>query len=152
MKITVLSPHQLFPLLISTWQILNSRRIILNKSFLNSILIKLMVMIWSVFTCWKWIEPFFKIFEHVEYSGWRKKGNIVPIFKKRDKQNIKNYRPVSLLPICGKIFECIICDNMLKYFLDSNLISPKQSGSRPGDSCINQLLSLKIFLLLLIMA
>ena len=30
---------------------------------------------------------------------------------------------------------------MLKYFLDNNLITPKQSGFRP-DSCINQLLSI----------
>ena len=37
-------------------------------------------------------------------SEW-KKGNIVPCYKKGVKQNIKNYRPVSLLPICGKIFE-----------------------------------------------
>ena len=31
---------------------------------------------------------------------------------------------------------------MLKHFLDNNLITPKQSGFRPGDSCINQLLSI----------
>ena len=31
---------------------------------------------------------------------------------------------------------------MLKYFLDNNLITPKQSGFRPADSCINQLLSI----------
>ena len=37
-------------------------------------------------------------------SEW-KKGNIVPIHKKGDKQTLKNYRPVSLLPICGKILE-----------------------------------------------
>ena len=90
------------------------------------------------------IEPLFKIFKNCLKCGifpddW-KKGNIVPIFKKGDKQNIKNYRPVSLLPICSKIFERIIYDNMLKYFLDNNLITPKQSGFRPGDSCINQLL------------
>ena len=35
-------------------------------------------------------------------SEW-KNGNIVSIRKKNDKQNINNYRPVSLLPICGKI-------------------------------------------------
>ena len=92
------------------------------------------------------IEPLFKIFKNCLKCGifpddW-KKGNIVPIFKKGDKQNIKNYRPVSLLPICSKIFERIIYDNMLKYFLDNNLITPKQSGFRPGDSCINQLLSI----------
>ena len=92
------------------------------------------------------IEPLFKIFKNCSKCGifaddW-KKGNIVPIFKKGDKQNIKNYRPVSLLPICSKIFERIIYDNLLKYFLEYNLISPKRSGFRPGDSCINQLHSI----------
>ena len=71
-----------------------------------------------------------------------KKGNIIPIFKKRDKQNIKNYGPVSLLPICSKIFERMIYDDMLKYFLDNNLITPKQFVFRPGNSYINQLLSI----------
>ena len=30
---------------------------------------------------------------------------IVPIRKKGDKQLVKNYRPVSWPPICGKVFE-----------------------------------------------
>ena len=34
-----------------------------------------------------------------------KKFNIIPVNKKGDKQTINNYRPVSLLPIFGKIFE-----------------------------------------------
>ena len=51
LKTTVFSPHQLFPLPISTWQTSNSRRMILKESSVNSILIKLMVMIWSVFSC-----------------------------------------------------------------------------------------------------
>ena len=71
-------------------------------------------------------------------SEW-KKGNIVPVHKKSDKQNIKNYRPVSLLPICGKIFERLIFNEMFKFFTSNNLISPNQSGFKPGDSCINQL-------------
>ena len=49
----VFSPHQLFPLKISTWQTLNSWRMILKDSSVNSILIKLMVMTLSVFACWK---------------------------------------------------------------------------------------------------
>ena len=71
-----------------------------------------------------------------------KKANIVPIHKKGDKQPVKNYRPVSLLPICGKIFERLLYNEMLDFFLENDLISPKQSGFRPGDSCINQLLSI----------
>ena len=34
-----------------------------------------------------------------------KKSNACPIHKKIDKQFINNYRPVSVLPVCGEIFE-----------------------------------------------
>ena len=34
-----------------------------------------------------------------------KKANIIPVHKKDDKPIIKNSRPVSLLPICSKIFD-----------------------------------------------
>ena len=74
-------------------------------------------------------------------SEW-KKGNIVPIHKKDDKQNVKNYRPVSLLPICGKIFERLIYNVMYDFLTENDLLSPNQSGFRSGDSCINQLLSI----------
>ena len=71
-----------------------------------------------------------------------KKANLVPFYKKGDKQCLRNYRPVSLLPICGKIFEKLIFNEMFKFFNGNNLISPKQSGFQPGDSCINQLISI----------
>ena len=41
-----------------------------------------------------------------------KKANIVPIHKKGD----KNYRPVSLLPNCGKILERLLYNEMLNCF------------------------------------
>ena len=31
-----------------------------------------------------------------------KKANIIPVHKKESRQIKKNYRPISLLPICGK--------------------------------------------------
>ena len=74
------------------------------------------------------------------FSMWLKKTNIVPIHKKGDKQTLKNYRPVSLLPICGKTFERLLFNEMFRFFLDNKLISTNQSGFKPGDSCMNQLL------------
>ena len=62
--------------------------------------------------------------------------------KKGDKKTDKNYRPDSLLPFCGKAFERLLYNKMLNFFKKNDLISPKQSGFRPGDSCINQLLSI----------
>ena len=38
-----------------------------------------------------------------------KKGNIIPVHKKNSKQIVDNYRPVSLLPICSKIFDFCQC-------------------------------------------
>ena len=52
-----------------------------------------------------------------------KKANIVPVHKKHDKQLIKNYRPVSLLPICSKIFEKVIFNSLFKYLDDNNLLN-----------------------------
>ena len=58
------------------------------------------------------------------------------------KQLIKNYRPISLLPICGKSIEKIIFNNLYKHLTTHHLISKKQSGFRPGDSTTNQLIYL----------
>ena len=71
-----------------------------------------------------------------------KLANVTPIFKKEDKQLVKNYRPISLLPICGKILEKLIFDSLYLYLSSNNLITANQSGFRPGDSCPNQLLFL----------
>ena len=56
-------------------------------------------------------------------SEW-KKGNIVPCYKKGDKQNLKNYRPISLLSICGKIIERLIFNETFSFFLANNLLEP----------------------------
>ena len=71
-----------------------------------------------------------------------KKGNIIPAHKKEDKTLINNYRPISLLPIFGKIFERVIYNSLFNYFLSNKLFTPSQSGFLPGDSCIAQLLSI----------
>ena len=76
------------------------------------------------------------------YPGIWKSANVTPIFKKGDKQLITNYRPISLLPICGKILEKIIFNNLYSYLYANNLITKNQSGFRPGDSTTNQLLYL----------
>ena len=76
------------------------------------------------------------------YPDLWKIANVTPIFKKGDKQLIKNYRPISLLPICGKILEKIIFNHLYSYLTANRLITKNQSGFRPGDSTTNQLLYL----------
>ena len=71
-----------------------------------------------------------------------KKANIVPFFKKGDKQIQRNYWPVLLLPIFGKVLERIILKEMFLFFIKNKLIAANQSGIKPGDSCINQLIAI----------
>ena len=54
-------------------------------------------------------------FQSRSFPNKRKKSNVAPIHKKGDKQLLQNYRPVSLLPICSKIFERIIFNPIFKY-------------------------------------
>ena len=74
-------------------------------------------------------------------DSW-KLANVQPIHKKNDRQIKTNYRPISLLPLCGKILEKIIFDQVYAFLDQNRLISTLQSGFRPGDSCIYQLISI----------
>ena len=76
------------------------------------------------------------------YPDIWKFANVTPIFKKGDKQLIQNYRPISLLSLCGQIFEKIIFNNLYKHLTTHHLITKNQSGFRPGDSTTNQLIDL----------
>ena len=76
------------------------------------------------------------------YPDLWKLANVSPIFKKGNKQLVNNYLPISLLPICGKLFEKIVFNDMYSYSQLDNLITKNQSGFRPGDSTTNQLLFL----------
>ena len=74
-------------------------------------------------------------------NDW-KSGNITPIYKKGKKCEVKNYRPVSITSIVGKILESIVRDSIIRHFHDNNLFSNKQYGFIKGRSTVSQLLTL----------
>ena len=47
-----------------------------------------------------------------------------------------------MLPIFGKIFEKLIFDSIYCHLGENGILTAKHSGFRPGDSTINQLLSI----------
>ena len=70
------------------------------------------------------------------------KAHVLLFHKKGDKQCLKNYRPISLLPICRKICERLIYNELFAFFTDNSVTSPNRSGFRAGDSCVNQLIAI----------
>jgi hypothetical protein len=60
---------------------------------------------------------------------------------KGEKNCLSNYRPISLLSI-GKIMERCIFKYVHNFLLKNILITKFQLGFRPGDSTVNQLISI----------
>jgi len=69
-----------------------------------------------------------------------KEQYIAPIFKKGEKTNPANYRPVSLTSHLIKIYERVVRKQMVTFLEDGNLLSTSQHGFRKGRSCLTQLL------------
>ena len=61
-------------------------------------------------------------------------GKISPIHKKGDVQLLDNYRPISVLPIFGKIFEKILYNRLYSFFTSKSVIYKKQFGFRKKHS------------------
>jgi hypothetical protein len=59
---------------------------------------------------------------------------VKPIYKKGNKQDISNYRPVSLLTSFSKVFERLICNRLYAHFDMSNILAQKQFGFRTQHS------------------
>ena len=61
-------------------------------------------------------------------------GKITPIYKKDDAELLENYRPISTLPIFGKIFEKIIYKRLYDFCISQNILHDKQFGFRKNHS------------------
>ena len=64
------------------------------------------------------------------FPQYLKIARIVPIHKDGDTSNIKNYRPISILPFISKIFEKLMLVRLDKYFEVNNVLNDKQFGFR----------------------
>ena len=71
-------------------------------------------------------------------SSW-KEAHVTAVFKKDDASLSTNYRPISLLNVLGKVFEKLLYKHIFNYLVETNFLSPFQSGFLPGDSTVNQL-------------
>ena len=69
-----------------------------------------------------------------------KLARVTPIFKKGARQNDNNYRPISIIPAVGKIFERIIHNQLYEYLNVNDLLANCQSGFRSIHSTLTSLL------------
>lgn len=73
-----------------------------------------------------------------------KSSKVIPVFKKGNANEISNYRPISIVPTFGKVFELLVYNRLLDFFDSFSIVSPTQFGFLKGRStshAINSLLS-----------
>ena len=75
-----------------------------------------------------------KLMSAGNFPGILKIGKISPIFKKGNEEFLQNYRPVSTLPIFGKIFEKIIYSRLYSFLSSQGILCENQFGFRRGHS------------------
>jgi hypothetical protein len=59
-----------------------------------------------------------------------KYASIRPIFKKGKREDINNYRPISILTSFSKIFEKVMKTRLLNHLNSHNILAPEQYGFR----------------------
>ena len=69
-----------------------------------------------------------------------KLARVTPIFKKGARQDVNNYRPISIIPVVAKIFERTLYNQLYEYLNVNDLLANCQSGFRSIHSTLTSLL------------
>ena len=84
------------------------------------------------------IKPFVHIFNVSFQSGifpdQMKRAKIKPLFKNGDKQNMQNYRPISVLSVFSKILEKLMYNRLLSFLKQHHILTETQHGFRENKS------------------
>ena len=92
------------------------------------------------------VDPLVHIFNLSLTSGvvpdCMKISKVIPVYKKGERDNICNFRPISLLPALSKILERIIYTRLLNFLNKNSIISHFQFGFRQKHSTSHALLTL----------
>ena len=69
-----------------------------------------------------------------EFPDELKSAKITPIYKKGNDELFENYRPVSTLPIFGKLFEKVMYERLYNFLISKKVLNTEQFGFRKGHS------------------
>lgn len=90
----------------------------------------------------KYKEDFAEPIAHIINQSFRecvfpsscKTAIVTPIFKSGNRKDIKNYRPISILPAVSKVIEKIVAEQLIEHLDNGNMLHPMQFRFRPKHS------------------
>ena len=83
----------------------------------------------------------YSISKSVFPNKW-KEAKVTPLYKNGPKEEVNNYRPISILPILSKVLEKHVHDSLSDFLLEYNLLHKTQSGFRTQHSCETALVNM----------
>ena len=67
-------------------------------------------------------------------------ARVKPLFKQGNRDDMNNYRPISVVPVRAKVFERIVYDQLYAYLTEHDIVCKHQSGFRTLHSTVTALL------------
>ena len=67
---------------------------------------------------------------------------VLPVYKKGERTDGSNYRPISLIPTLSKVLEILMYNRLNQHLNSNNIIVPEQYGFRKGKNIENAIFSL----------
>ena len=74
-----------------------------------------------------------------EFPKNMKLAKIIPIYKKGDKEDASNYRPIAITSSFSKVYEKVFLARLQHHFDKNNIINPQQHGFQKGKSTLTAL-------------
>ena len=95
----------------------------------------------SVFICEPLAHIFNSCIDSKLFPDAFKHIKIIPVFKKGNKFDYGNYRPICIIPTVSKIFEILINKQIYRYFEDNKLFTKNQFGFRICHNTVDAVMS-----------
>jgi hypothetical protein len=88
-----------------------------------------------------------KSFSAGSFPEQLKIAKVTPVYKKGDRSDPDNYRPISILPVLSKVFERHVYSILMEYLERNSILSESQFGFRKGRSTVKAAVDLVRYIL-----
>ena len=79
--------------------------------------------------------------EQGKFPDILKRATVTPVLKSGSEKDLRNYRPISVLPLLSKVFEKCICNRLISFLSKNNVLSRYQFGFQKKKSTTDALLN-----------
>ena len=76
-------------------------------------------------------------------DAWRE-ANMILLFKAGDKNDVANYRPISLVQIIYKVHSSVLVKRLLDFIIENNFLVDTQNGFRPERGTAHKLVAIRL--------